>query len=147
MYTSRALLFVTLAAISSSFGCQVISAIITSPSDSISGTGHAISGSSDAISVSSGSEPAADKATYENDLREYTASFIKAGSDPATFTPGATRIATTHGITNWESNGDTADAIGEGLLKAKQNAAQAQEFCTKAGLSPDLAKKVVAEVD
>ena len=147
MYTSRALLIATLAVVSTSFGCQVISAIITSPSDSISGTGHAISGSFDAISVSSGSEPAADKATYENDLREYTASFVKSGADPSTFQPGATRIATSHGITNWESNGDTADAIGEGLLKAKQNGAQAQEFCKNVGLSSELTKKVVDEVD
>ena len=73
MHTSRALLFATLAVTSLSFGCQLISASITSPSDSISGTGHAISGSSesisDAVSVSSGSEPASDKATYERDLR------------------------------------------------------------------------------
>jgi hypothetical protein len=147
MHTSRALLLVTLAVTSASFGCQVISAIITSPSDSISGTGHAISGSSDAISVSSGSEPAADRASYENDLREYTESFVKAGSEPSTFQSGATRIAASHGITNWEANGDTADAIGEGLLAAKQNAAQAQAFCSSVGLSPELTKKVVAEVD
>ena len=147
MYTSRAFLIATLVLTSTSFGCQVISAIITSPSDSISGTGHAISGSSDAISVSSGSEPAADKATYENDLREYTASFVKSGADPSTYQSGATRIATSHGITNWESNGDTADAIGEGLLKAKQNGAQAQEFCKNVGLSSELTKKVVDEVD
>lgn len=147
MYTSRAFLFATLTVTSLSFGCQVISAIITSPSDSISGTGHAIGGSSEAISVSSGSTPSSDKATYENDLREYTASFVKAGSEPSTFSAGATRIATTHGITNWETNGDTADAIGEGLKKANQNPAQAQAFCTSAGLSADLSKRVVAEVD
>ncbi len=147
MHTSRTFLLATLLAVSTSFGCQVISAIITSPSDSISGTGHAIGGSSEAISVSSGSEPSSEKATYENDLREYTASFVRAGSEPSTFQPGATRIAASHGITNWETNGDTADAIGDGLKDAKQNGAQAQDFCSSVGLSAELSKKVVAEVD
>ena len=151
MHTSRAPLFAMLAVTSLSFGCQLISASITSPSDSISGTGHAISGSSesisDAVSVSSGSEPASDKATYERDLRAYTATFVKSGAEPSTFVPGATRIAASHGITNWESNGDTADAIGQGLADAKQNAAQAQAFCTSIGLSPDLSKQIVSEVD
>jgi hypothetical protein len=151
MHTSRALLLATLAVTSLSFGCQLISASVTSPSDSISGTGHAIGGSSesisDAISVSSGGEPASEKATYESDLREYTASFVRAGSEPSTFSSGATRIAASHGITNWETNDDTADAIGGGLKDAKQNPAQAQAFCTSVGLSPDLSKKVVSEVD
>ena len=147
MYTSPALLIATLVLTSTSFGCQVISAIITSPSDSISGTGHAIGGSSEALSVSSGSEAASDKQTYEKDLRSYTSTFVKSGAEASTYQPGATRIAQSHGITNWESNGDTADAIGQGLKDAKQNPAQAQAFCSSVGLSSELCKKVVAEVD
>jgi hypothetical protein len=146
MHTSRALLLGTLAATFVTYGCQLISASITSPSDSISGTGHAIGGSSDAISVSSGSEAASDKATYERDLRSYTATFVKSGAEPSTFAPGATRIAATHGVSNWEMNSDTPEAIGDGLKDAKQNAAQAEAFCSSAGLSADLSNKVVAEV-
>ncbi|MEX2205704.1 MAG: putative lipoprotein [Myxococcota bacterium] len=146
MYSSRTLLLATLAATFVTYGCQLISASITSPSDSISGTGHAISGSSDAISVSSGSEAASDKVTYERDMRAYTSTFVKSGAEPSTFAPGATRIAATHGISNWEPDSKTADAIGEGLKDAKQNSAQAQAFCTSVGLSPDLSKKVVAEL-
>ncbi len=145
MSTPRALLLASLAAIALT-GCQVISASITSPSDSISGTGHAIGGSSDAISVSSGSQAASDKATYERDLRSYTSTFVKSGAEASMFGPGATRIAATHGITNWESNADTADAIGGGLKDANQNAAQAQAFCTSVGINSDLCNKVVAEV-
>ena len=147
MHGSRALLLGTLAATFVTYGCQLISASVTSPSDSISGTGHAIGGSSDAISVSSGSEAASDKVTYERDLRSYTSTFVKSGAEVSTFAPGATRIAATHGVSNWETNPDTADAIGAGLKDAKQNSAQAQAFCTSVGLSSDLAKKVVAEVD
>lgn len=147
MHTPRALLLGSLAATFLTYGCQLISASITSPSDSVSGTGHAIGGSSESISASSGSKADSDKATYERDMRSYTATFVKSGAEASTFSPGATRIAATYGISNWETNSDTADGIGTGLKDAKQNAAQAQAFCSSVGLSADLSKKVVAEVD
>ncbi len=146
MHTPRALFLGTLAATFLTYGCQLISASITSPSDSISGTGHAIGGSSEAISVSSGGKPDSDTATYEGDMRAYTSTFVKSGAEASTFSAGATRIAATHGVSNWEANSDTADAIGAGLSDAKQNSAQAQAFCTSVGLSGDLAKKIVSEV-
>jgi hypothetical protein len=145
MSTPRAFLLASLAAVVLT-GCQVISASITSPSDSISGTGHAIGGSSASISESSGSKPDADKATYEGDMRSYTATFVKSGAELSTFGPGATRIAASHGITNWESNSDTAGAIGAGLGDAGQNPAQAQAFCTSVGINADLCMTVVSEV-
>jgi hypothetical protein len=141
------LLFATLAVTSTSFGCSVISGLVDSVSDSISGTGRAIAGSSeslsDAIGVSSGGE----KPTYENDLREYTASFVRSDAEPSAFSTGATRIAASHGITNWEANGDTAGAIGKGLEDAKRTPSQAQAFCASVGLSSDLCQKAVANSD
>jgi hypothetical protein len=147
MHASRALLLATLAATFVSYGCQLISASVTSPSDSISGTGHAIGGSLESISQSSGSNPDADKATYAGDMRSYTSTFVKSGAETSTFAPGATRIAASHGISNWESDSNTADAIGAGLEDAAQNPAQAQAFCTSVGLTPGLCSKVVAEID
>ena len=147
MHTRRMLLLVTLLATASTFGCQLISASITSPSDSVSGTGHAISASFEGISVSSGSTPASEKQTFERDLRSYTSTFVKSGAESSTFASGATRIAASHGITNWEADSDAADAIAAGLKDANQNAAQAQAFCTSVGLNADLSKKVVAEVE
>ena len=146
MHTSRALLLGTLAAAFVAYGCQLISASITSPSDSVSGTGHAIGGSSDAISVSSGSDASADKASYERDMRSYTSTFVKSGAEASTFAPGATRIAASHGISNWEEDPRTPDAIAAGLSDANQNSAQAQAFCTRVGISGALSRKVVAEV-
>lgn len=147
MHTSRTFVLATLAAATFvTHGCQLISASITSPSDSISGTGHAIGGSSESISASSGSEAASEKATYERDMRAYTSTFVKSGAELSTFATGATRIAASHGISNWETDAKTPDAIGDGLEDANQDAAQAQAFCTSVGLSPDLARKVVAEV-
>ena len=147
MYTPRALLFATLAVTSTSFGCSVISGIVTSVSDSISGTGNAIVGSSESLSNSFGASSGGIKPTYEGDLREYTASFVRSGGEPSAFSTGATRIAASHGITNWETNADTAVAIGRGLEDADRTPAQAQAFCSSVGLSSDLAQKVVARSD
>jgi len=144
MHTSRALLLGTLAATLLTSGCQLISASITSPSDSVSGTGHAIGGSSESISASSGGKSDADKASYANDMREYVASFVRSGGATSAFAPGATRIAATHGISNWEADPKTAGAIGAGLADAKQNEVQAQAFCSSQGFSSDLSKQVVS---
>jgi hypothetical protein len=144
MHTSRALLLGALAATLLTFGCQLISASIISPSDSISGTGHAIGGSSEAISGSSGSDADSDKATYERDMRQHVASFVRAGGQAANFAPGATRVATSHGISDWEADSKTSGAIGAGLADAKQNPAQAEAFCTSAGFSADLTKQIVS---
>ena len=146
MYTPRALLFATLAVTSTSLGCSVISGLVTSVSDSISGTGNAIVGSSESISHKLGAI-GGEKPTYQSDLREYTSSFVRSGAEPSAFSTGATRIAASHGITNWETNGDTAGAIGKGLEDAKRTPAQAQAFCSSVGLSSDLSQKIFAKSD
>jgi hypothetical protein len=147
MYAPRALLVATLAVTSASFGCSVISGLVTSVSDSISGTGNAIVGSSESLSDAVGASSGGIKPTYAGDLREYTASFVRSGAEPSAFSTGATRIAASHGITNWETNGDTAGAIGKGLEDAKRTPAQAQAFCSSVGFSSDLSQKVVAKSD
>jgi hypothetical protein len=143
MHTTRAALLGTVAATLVTFGCQVLSASITSPSDSISGTGHAIGGSLESISRSSGSGADEGNASYERDMRQYTASFVHAGGRTEDFAPGATRIAAGHGISNWEADSKTADAVGAGLADAKQSEAQARAFCSSQGFSSDLSKQIV----
>jgi hypothetical protein len=145
MSPKRILLLALLTALLPAYGCQVISASITSPSDSVSGTGRAIGGSSEAISVSSGSDPDDDsKPSYERDLREYTASFVRSGGKTADFKPGVTRIAASHGITNWETDAKTPSAIGAGLAAADLNEAQARTFCSDQTFSTDLTNKVMS---
>jgi len=144
MHTSRALLLGTLAATHFTFGCQLISASLTSASDSISGTGHAIGGSSDAVSWSSEREPDGDQASYQRDMRQYVASFVRSGGQTVDFAPGAARIASSYGISNWEADSKTPDAIGAGLADAKQNSAQTQAFCSSQGFSADLSQKIVS---
>jgi len=144
MTSTRMLLVTVLTALLPAYGCQVISASITSPSDSISGTGHAIGGSSEAVSMSSGSDPDSDKPSYERDLREYTASFVRSGGQTADYKPGVTRIAASHGISNWEADSKTPGSIGAGLAAADLSEAQTRTFCSDQAFSADLTDKVVS---
>ncbi|MGH7291517.1 MAG: hypothetical protein ACREJT_09920, partial [Myxococcota bacterium] len=100
MLQRRALWVAVIAATFAGYGCQVIMASITSPSDSISGTGHAIAGVFNAISTSSGSGGggSAKGDSYERDLREYTVMFMRSGGTQADFMRGVSRIAENHGI-------------------------------------------------
>jgi len=145
--SSRMLLLAILAALLPAYGCQVISASITSPSDSISGTGKAIGGSSQAVSMSSGSGGDSDdksKPSYERDLREYTASFVRAGAKPDQYKTGVTRIAASHGISNWEADSKTPDAIGAGLGSAQQSEAQARAFCSDQAFPASFTNEVMS---
>jgi hypothetical protein len=142
--SSRMLLVAILTALLPAYGCQVISASITSPSDSISGTGHAIGGSSEAVSISSGSEADSEKPSYERDLREYTASFVRSGGKKEDYKPGVTRIAASHGISNWEADPKTPGAIGAGLAAAGLSETQARSFCSDQAFTADFTDKVMA---
>jgi hypothetical protein len=139
----RALLVVTLLAVLPAFGCKVISAIVTSPSDSITGTGRAIGGSFEAISTSSGSgpEPTPSKSGYVRDLREYVDLFLKRGEGTTQdFERGVSRIAEGHGITHWEAEPATPYAIGQGLRQASYSEAQMRAFVAEYGADAAAAK-------
>ena len=143
MAFKRMLLVATLVAVLPSFGCKVISAIVTSPSDSITGTGRAIGGSFEAISRSSGSGPssAPKKSGYVRDLREYVDLFMKRGDGTTRdFERGVSRIAESHGITHWEAEPSTPYAIGQGLRQADWSEAQMRAFCAEYGSDAAAAK-------
>jgi hypothetical protein len=119
-----------LVALLSLFGCS----IVTSPSESLTGTGHAIAGSFEAMSrsVSGSFEASTHLAPYARDLRSYVAAFARGGSDdPAAFERGVSRVAESHGVVHWEGEPVTFYAIGQGLRDA--NASEAEV----AALFPD----------
>lgn len=57
--------------------------------------------------------------SYRNEVRDYTASYVKSSADVAAFQRGLAGIASRHGVTNWEADQDTYVGIGQGLKKAK----------------------------
>jgi hypothetical protein len=96
-------------------GCS----ISTSLSDS-SESGSDSSGSlSDSSGSSSGSSsPESKEAAYRDDVRDYTAAYVKSGGRIADFDKKLGQLARSRGITNWEENMATYEGIGRGLGKA-----------------------------
>ena len=124
-------------------GCQVISASIQSPFDSLSGTGRAIGGSFEGILNSSGSRPSNGAALqgYVRDLRQYSALFMQRGAGSTEdFQRGITRIAESHGIAHWQAEPATPYAIGQGLREANLSESAMQEFCEQLGAGTPAAK-------
>jgi hypothetical protein len=137
MNARRALLVGALIATLPTFGCKVISAIIEIPSDISAGSSRSIAGSFDAISTSSGSggkdEPTPNKTSYQRDLRQYAAVFVKSPGTREDFLRGVARIAEDHGVTHWEADPMTPRAIGEGLCDAKLSEAEMDAFVDSIG--------------
>jgi len=83
---------------------------------SLSKSSRSSSHSSDS---SSSSSPGAAERAYRDDVEDYTRAFVKShGGDLRGFQADLARIAQEHGITNWEENRATYEAIGEGLGSA-----------------------------
>jgi hypothetical protein len=137
MNPRRALLVAALIAMLPTAGCKVIAAIIEIPSDSSAGSSRSIVGSFDAISTSSGSGggtvPTPNQASYQRDVRQYAAVFVKGTGTTDEFLRGVARIAEDHGITHWESDAMTPRAIGAGLRDANLSEAQMDAFVDSVG--------------
>jgi hypothetical protein len=145
MFQKRAFLIGVMVAAFGSYGCQVLVASITSPSDWVSGTARSIGAIFEGISTSSGSGGGqARKSSYERDLREYSAAFVRDGGTREDFLRGVTRIAENHGITNWEAEPSTPFAIGQGMRVAKVSEQEMRAFCREFGKN-ELAAKLALE--
>jgi hypothetical protein len=107
-----ALRLITAALLSSvlALGCS-FSTSSKSISDSISGSSTSSSGSDDGKSSEK-------DALYREDVRDFTAAYVREGSDVASFQRGLGNIARQHGISDWEALAATWAGIGEGLRRA-----------------------------
>ncbi|MEI7868927.1 MAG: putative lipoprotein [Candidatus Methylumidiphilus sp.] len=110
----------------------LLTAALLSAACSISESSKSSSASSESISDSasspSSSVPAAKdkkKAGYENDIRDYTAEFVKSSdTNPETFRARLGKIAAKYGVTQWDQDKSTYVAIGKGLRKASLGKSQ-----------------------
>lgn len=100
-------------------------------SDSSKSISNSISASSKSISDSStSSSPSDDDASekketsYRDDVRGFTAAWVRDGGDVASFQRGLATIARRYGITDWEGESATWTAIGTGLRAADASAAE-----------------------
>ena len=83
------------------------------------------SDSSKGSSDSSSSSSKSDTARYRDDVEQYTEAFVKAGGrDEGSFFSGLGDLARKRGISDWEADSNTWQAIGRGLGHTDVNEAQ-----------------------
>ena len=90
-------------------GCS-ISASSISISDSVG----SVSGS---ISESSASSSRSRETDYQNDVRDYTAAYVKSGGRYESFQSELATLARKQGISDWENSKATWVGVGEGLKR------------------------------
>ena len=100
--------------------------------------------SSDSSASSSGSSSPESKETqYRNDVRDYTASYVKSGGRIEDFRRRLGDLAKERGITDWEQNLVTYDGIGRGLGRAKVSQVELDTYTSNlAGSDPAKAKAI-----
>ena len=76
------------------------------------------SSSDSSASSSASSSPPSKESLYRDDVRDYTAAYVKSGGNIADFNAKVSQLAQARGITNWEENMVTYEGIGQGLAKA-----------------------------
>ena len=82
--------------------------------------------SSDSSKSSSGSSGGDDKKAFREDVSNYTEAFVEAGGaqQPQSFFSGLSDLARKRGVSDWESEPSTWEAIGWGLGRTDVNDAQ-----------------------
>ncbi len=106
-------IFIVLA-LAATTGCS-LSNSSGSISDSISSPSRSSSdSSSDDDSDSPAPETPQDTASYRQDVSQLTVTYIKSGGELDAFRSAIANLAKARGITNWEADPDTAQAVGVG---------------------------------
>jgi len=124
-------------------GALLLIALLLPLGCSFSASSKSSSDSSSASSESSSasSSPASREEQYRNDVRDYTASYVKSGGRMEDFRKRLGELAKERDITNWEENMATYEWIGHGLGKAKANPVELQTYTQNlAGSDPKKAE-------
>lgn len=79
-------------------------------------------------SFASSSKSSSPEAAYREDVSDYTAAHLQSGGQPDELRRQIGSMAAKHGITDWERNEATFQAIGEGLAKAGYRQVQVDAF-------------------
>lgn len=69
-----------------------------------------------------------DESSYQRDVRDYMAAYVRSGNDLEGFTRGLTALAGRYGISDWEADASTYTGVGEGLAQAKADQSQVELF-------------------
>ncbi len=97
-------------------------------SDSVSASSRSVSASSESSSPASDTQRAKRDALYEEDVRDFTAAYVRRGGDLAVFQRGLAEVALRHGVSDWEAVPATWSGVGAGLRRAQASESQVQEI-------------------
>ena len=128
-------------------GAFLIAALLLPLGCSFSASSKSSSDSSDSSASSSGSSasssPDSRETQYRNDVRDYTASYVKSGGRMEDFKRRLGELARERDVTNWEENTATYEGIGRGLGKAQASPVEVQTYATNlAGSDPKKAEAI-----
>jgi hypothetical protein len=98
--------------------------------------GCSISTSSQSVSDSSASSESSSRSStkltktghYREDIRTYTAAYVRSGGSFDAFEKTVGDLARRHGVTNWEDDAATFAGIGQGLADAGVRDAELETF-------------------
>jgi hypothetical protein len=111
-YTAAAFLSVALGCLPACSSFSASSKIVSSPF----------------ISSASSSKSSNREGAYREDVRDYTAAHVQSGGTVDELRREIGELAAKHGITDWERNKSTYQAIGQGLAKAGYRQIQVDAF-------------------
>ncbi len=109
---SCALLGGVLVGCASSTSSQSSSDSSGSVSDSVSSVSYSLE------SISGSSSASSREGAYRGDVEDFTGEWLRSGGDAASFYQGVAPIAEDHGITNWQAEEITYEAVGRALRDA-----------------------------
>ena len=119
----------------------LIAALLVSAGCSFSASSKSSSESS--ASSSASSSPESKETQYRNDVRDFTAAYVKSGGRIDDFKRRLGELARERGITDWETNLVTYEGIGRGLGKAKVSQVELETYTSNlAGMDPARAKAI-----
>lgn len=106
------------------------------------------SSSESSASSSGSSSPESKETQYRNDVRDFTAAYVKSGGRLDDFKRRLGELAKERGITDWETNLVTYEGIGRGLKKAKVSKVELETYTSNlAGTDPARAKAIKSGYD
>lgn len=108
--------------------------------------GCSFSDSSESISKSisspfiSSSRSSDTEGRYRDDVRDVTAASLQSGGNVSQLRAQLTKVATDHGVSDWETDQATYVGIGAGLAKAGYRQVQVDTFIQNFATTPDQGK-------
>jgi hypothetical protein len=121
----------------------LIAALLLSAGCSISASSKSSSESS--ASSSGSSSPESKETQYRNDVRDFTAAYVKSGGRIEDFKRRLGELAKERGITDWEQNPVTYDGIGRGLGKAKVSQVELDTYTSNLAGSDQAKAKAIKD--